>query len=200
MTNLPELPKELVCRKYLEQQIYLEPDTIIDRMNTVKFQAPGSGKVINKMVEIFCSSAEKYNFSDNLTAYLSFIEELAYELGFEQQNALDNFTKRYNEMKKGGIFDYSIYFMTVLSSIIETFQKKVVNRLSLRLQRKCKSKKKEEVSKNLHTLSQTSNTTLSLLINIEIMKEMGRLIGVQMTPILTDSYEKELISVLKKMK
>lgn len=199
MVTPPELSKELVCREYLSQQVYIEPDTIIDRMNTVKFHAPGSGKVIDEMLRIFCSYAEKYQFGGELAPYIAFIEDLAAELGFESQDAKNHFIKRYRDMQKGKVFDQSVYFMTVLSSIIESFQKKVVNRLSLRLKRKIRLKKDQKVVNNLEVLFQTSNSTFSLLVNIEILKEMGRLIGVQMEPIMTDSFEKELISVLEEM-
>ncbi len=197
MATPPELPKELVCREYLSQQVYIEPDTIIDRMNTVKFHAPGSGKVINEMLRIFCSYAEKYQFAAEKSPYLRFIDDLAEELGFESQDATNHFIKRYRDMQKGRVFDQSIYFMTVLSSIIESFQKKVVNRLSLRLKRKIAQKSDKKVTNKLEALFQ--NSTFSLLVNIEILKEMGRLIGVEMDPIMTDSFENELISVLKDM-
>ncbi|UCE13461.1 MAG: hypothetical protein JSV04_14920 [Candidatus Heimdallarchaeota archaeon] len=199
MTIPPKIPKEIVCREYLEQQIYVDPDIIIDRMNTVQFHAPGSGKVIDEMLRIFCSYAEKYQFEDDPAPYIAFIEDLAEELGFESQDAVTHFTRRYNDMKKGRIFDQSIYFMTVLSSIIESFQKKVVSRLSLRLKRKISLKKDISFVSKLEALFQTSNSTFSLMVNIEILKEMGRLIGVEMDPILTDSFEKEIISVLEDM-
>ncbi len=193
----PDIPKELVCREYLQQQIYVDPDTIIDRMNTVKFHAPGSGKIISEMLNIFCTFAEKYQFADDPSPYLLFIEDLAEQLGFESQDAIDHFNKRYLDMQKGKILDHSIYFMTVLSSIIESFQKKVISRLSLRLKRKLAQRGCENIDNKLEKLFQTSNSTFGLLVNIEILKEMGRLIGVEMDPIMTDSYEKELISVIE---
>lgn len=199
MGDPPEMPRKLVCKEYLSQQIYIEPDTIIDRMNTIKFHAPGSGEVINEMLRIFCFHAEKYQFAEELSPYIAFIEDLADELGFESQAAVTHFLKRYNDMQKGKIFDQSIYFMTVLSSIIESFQQKVVNRLSLRLKRKATQRSNKKVGDKLEALFQTANSTFGLLVNIEILKEMGRLIGVEMNPILTDSLEKELISSLERM-
>ncbi len=193
----PDIPKKLVCREYLQQQIYVDPDTIIDRMNTIKFHAPGSGKIIDEMITIFCTFAEKYQFADDSSPYLSFIEDLAEQLGFESQDAIDHFNRRYLDMQKGEIFDHSIYFLTVLSSTIESFQKKVISRLSLRLKRKLAKRGGKNINKKLETLFQTSNSTFGLLVNIEILKEMGRLIGVEMDPIMTDSFEKELISVLE---
>ena len=100
-------------------------------------------------------------------------------------------------MQKGKIFDHSIYFMTVLSSIIESFQKKVISRLLLRLKRNLVKRGSNDVDEKLEKLFQISNSTFGLLVNIEILKEMGRLIGVEMDPIMTDSFEKELISVLE---
>ena len=193
----PDIPKKLVCREYLQQQIYVDPDTIIDRMNTIKFHAPGSGKIIDEMINIFCTFAEKYQFADDSSPYLSFIEDLAEQLGFESQDAIDHFNRRYLDMQKGEIFDHSIYFLTVLSSTIESFQKKVISRLSLRLKRKLAKRGGKNINKKLETLFQTSNSTFGLLVNIEILKEMGRLIGVEMDPIMTDSFEKELIFVLE---
>ncbi|MFX0123476.1 MAG: hypothetical protein ACFFAE_07525 [Candidatus Hodarchaeota archaeon] len=192
-----EIPKKLVCREYLQQQIYIDPDTIIDRMNTVKFHAPGSGKIIDEMLNVFCSFAEKYQFVDDASPYLSFIEDLAEQLGFESKDAIEHFNKRYKDMQKGKIFDHSIYFMTVLSSIIESFQKKVISRLSLRLKRKLAKRGSRNINEKIEMLFQTANSTFGLLVNIEILKEMGRLIGVEMDPIMTDSFEKELISVLE---
>ena len=110
----PNIPKKLVCREYLQQQIYIDQDIIIDRMNTVKFHAPGAGKIIDEMLNIFCKFAEKYQFANDLAPYLAFIEDLAEQLGFESQDAIDHFNKRYQDMQKGEIFDNSIYFMTVL--------------------------------------------------------------------------------------
>ena len=127
-----DVPRKLVCREFLQQQIYVDPDIIIDRMNTVKFHAPGSGKIINEMLNIFCRFAENYHFANEITPYLAFIEDLAEQLGFKSQDAIDHFNKRYLDMQKGEVFDQSIYFMTVLSSIIESFQKKVVIRLMLK--------------------------------------------------------------------
>ncbi|MFW9902892.1 MAG: hypothetical protein ACFFFH_01050 [Candidatus Thorarchaeota archaeon] len=193
----PDIQKKLVCREYLQQQIYIDPDTIIDRMNTVKFHAPGSGKIIDEMLNIFCKFAEKYQFVNDSAPYLAFIEDLAEQLGFESQEAIDQFNERYLDMQKGEIFDHTIYFMTVLSSIIESFQKKVISRLSLRLKRKLVKKGSENIDEKLEKLFQTANSTFGLLVNIEILKEMGRLIGVEMDPIMTDSFEKELISVLE---
>jgi hypothetical protein len=193
----PDIPKKHVCREYLQQQIYIEPDIIIDRMNTVKFHAPGSGKIIDEMLNSFCNFAEKYQFTDDLTPYLAFIEDLAEELGFESQDAKEHFSKSYLDMQKSNIFDHSIYFMAVLSSIIESFQKKVISRLSLRLKRKLAKRGSKNNDKKLETLFQTANSTFGLLVNIEILKEMGRLIGVAMDPIMTDSFEEELISVLE---
>jgi len=199
MSDPPEMPRKLVCKEYLSQQIYIEPDTIIDRMNTVKFHAPGSGEVINEIIRIFCFHAEKYQFAEELSPYIAFIEDLADELGFESQGAVTHFLKRYNDMQKGRILDQSIYFMTVLSSIIESFQQKVVNRLSLRLKRKITQRSNKKVGDKLEALFQTANSTFGLLVNIEILKEMGRLIGVEMDPILTDSLEEQLISSLERM-
>lgn len=193
----PDIPKKLVCREYLQQQIYIDPDTIIDRMNTVKFHAPGSGKIIDEMLSIFCKFAEKYQFANDSAPYLAFIEDLAEQLGFESQDAIDHFNKRYKDMQKGKIFDNSIYFMTVLSSVIESFQKKVVSRLSLRLKRKLAKRGITNTDERLEKLFQMANSTFGLLVNIEILKEMGRLIGVEMDPIMTDSLEKELMSILE---
>ena len=193
----PDIPKKLVCREYLQQQIYIDPDTIIDRMNTVKFHAPGSGKIIDEMLSIFCKFAEKYHFANDSAPYLAFIEDLAEQLGFESQDAIDHFNKRYKDMQKGKIFDNSIYFMTVLSSVIESFQKKVVSRLSLRLKRKLAKRGITNTDERLEKLFQMANSTFGLLVNIEILKEMGRLIGVEMDPIMTDSLEKELMSILE---
>ncbi|MHA2245819.1 MAG: hypothetical protein ACXADY_12710 [Candidatus Hodarchaeales archaeon] len=195
----PDIPKKLVCREYLQQQIYVDPDTIIDRMNTVKLHAPGSGKIIDEMLNTFCIFAEKYQFADDASPYLSFIEDLAEQLGFESQDAIDHFNKRFNDMQKGKVFDQSIYFMTVLSSIIESFQKKVISRLSLRLKRNLAQRGVININEKLETLFQTSNSTFGLLVNIEILKEMSRLIGVEMEPIMTDSFHTELISVLEDM-
>lgn len=199
MNNPSAISKKLVIQKYLEQQIYSGNDTIIDRTNTVKFRVPGSGAVINNMVEIFSSYAEKYQFKDAESSYIAFIKELAEELGFEQQLAIDRFHRQYKEMKAGKIFDQSIYFMTAISSIIESFQNKVVKRLSFRLKRKFPSKNDITVLKSLETLAQTSNLTYSLFINIEILKEMSRLVGVQMEPIMTDKLQQELINKLKNL-
>ncbi|MFX1282854.1 MAG: hypothetical protein ACFFB5_04330 [Promethearchaeota archaeon] len=196
MSNHPEISKKLVCKEYLRQQIYVDPDIIIDRMNTIKFQAPGSGKVINEMIRIFCFHAEKYKFKTEPAPYIAFIEDLAEELGFESQIAVTHFLKRYKDMQKGKVFDQSIYFMTVLSSIIESFQNKVISRLSLRLKRKYTKKTNKEIGDKFEVLFQSSNSTFGLLVNIEILKEMGRLIGVEMDPIMTDSFEEELITVL----
>ena len=193
----PDIPRKLVCREFLQQQIYIDPDIIIDRMNTVKFHAPGSGKVINEMLNIFCQFAENYHFANEIAPYLAFIEDLAEQLGLESQDAIDHFNRRYKEMQKGKVFDQSIYFMTVLSSIIESFQKKVINRLSLRLKRKLVRRGNKNPDEKLGNLFQTANSTFGLLVNIEILKEMGRLIGVEMDPIITDSFEEELISVLE---
>lgn len=193
----PEIPRKLVCREFLQQQIYIEPDTIVDRMNTVKFHAPGSGKVINEMLNIFCQFAENYHFANEKAPYIAFIGDLAEQLGFESQDAIDHFNKRYLDMRKGKVFDQSIYFMTVLSSIIESFQKKVISRLSLRLKRKLIKRGNSNPDEKLGILFQTANSTFGLLVNIEILKEMGRLIGVEMDPIMTDSFEEELISVLE---
>ncbi|MFX1506102.1 MAG: hypothetical protein ACFFDC_08300 [Promethearchaeota archaeon] len=192
-----DIPRKLVCREYLQQQIYIDPDTIIDRMNTVKYHAPGSGKIINEMLNIFCKFAEKYQFANETAPYLAFIEDLAEQLGFESQDAIDHFNKRYLDMQKGEIFDYSIYFMSVLSSIIESFQKKVISRLSLKLKRKLTQRGIRNIDERLEKLFQTANSTFGLLVNIEILKEMGRLIGVEMDPIMTDSFEEELISTLE---
>ena len=81
----------------------------------------------------------------------------------------------------------------------ESFQKKVINRLSLRLKRKLAQRGGRKINKKLETLFQTSNSTFGLLVNIEILKEMGRLIGVEMDPIMTDSFQTELISILEDM-
>jgi hypothetical protein len=199
MKNSSAISKKLVIQKYLEQQIYSGNDTIIDRTNTVKFRVPRSGAVINNMVEIFYSYAEKYHFKDTESSYIAFIKELAEELGFEQQLAIDRFHRQYKEMKTGKIFDHSIYFMTAISSIIESFQNKVVKRLSFRLKRKFPTKDDITVLKSLETLAQTSNLTYSLFINIEILKEMSRLVGVQMEPIMTDKLQQELINELKNL-
>jgi len=193
----PDIPRKLVCREFLQQQIYIDPDIIIDRMNTVKYHAPGSGKVINEMLDIFCQFAENYHFENDIAPYLAFIGDLAEQLGFESQDAIDHFNKRYIDMQKGKVFDQSIYFMTVLSSIIESFQKKVISRLSLRLKRKLVKRGNSNPDENLGKLFQTANSTFGILVNIEILKEMGRLIGVEMDPIMTDSIEEELISVLE---
>ncbi len=196
MTPPSELQKELIIKEYAEQQIYLEPDIIIDRTNQVKIHAEGSGKVIKKMINIFSNHASKYKFKDKQQPYVSFIKELAEELAFEEQNGIDHFLSRYNEMRKGEVFDHSIYFMTCIGSVVETFQTKIVKRLSLRLKRKIPHKKESEILQNLESLSQTSNSTFSLLINIEILKEMSRLFGTSMKPIMTDSLEKKLVSLL----
>ncbi|MFX0013763.1 MAG: hypothetical protein ACFFB2_03280 [Promethearchaeota archaeon] len=194
-----EIPRELVCKEYLEQQIYIEPDIIIDRMNTRRFYAPGSGKVIERMLNKMCKYAERYHFRNELPPYIAFIKDLAEELGFESQDAEDHFVKRFKDMKKGKISDESIYFMTVLSSIIESFHNKVVMRLSLRLKRKITKKNQITSEKKLKMLFQSSNSTFSLLVNIEIIKEMARLIGVEMQPIMTDTFEQEIVSLLESM-
>jgi hypothetical protein len=196
------VPKMLVIKKYLEQQVYSDDDIITDRTNTVKLKVPGSGDVINSMVRVFYSYVEKFsfdetNYSDRI--YIEFIKGLAEELGFEEKIAVNHFRARYLEMQKGEISDNSIFFMTAISSIIESFQQKVIKRLTLRLKRKIPSKNEEELQQSLEKLVQTSNTTFSLLINIEILKEMSRLLGVPIEPVITEKYQQEIISILKRI-
>ncbi|MFX0051783.1 MAG: hypothetical protein ACFFAJ_00390 [Candidatus Hodarchaeota archaeon] len=199
MNKPSDISKKLVIQKYLEQQIYSGNDTIIDRTNTVKYHVPKSGEVISNMIELFCTYAKKYDFKNSESSYISFIKELAEELGFEEQLAVNRFHRQYKEMKAGKIYDQSIYFMTAISSIIESFQNKVVQRLSFRLKRKFPMKDNTTVLKSLETFSQTSNLTYSLLINIEILKEMSRLVGVQMEPIMTDELQQKLVNELKEI-
>ena len=166
-------------------------------MNSVKFKAPGSGNVIQSMISLFTSYASKYEFGDSEVTYQKFIEELTEELGVERNIAVRHFQSRFDGLQKGKVEDPSFYFMMAISSILESFQSKIVLRLSLRLKRKFPSKTKKEILEYIEMLAQTSNRTFSLLINIEILKEMSRLTGVSMKPILTDEIEIELLRGFK---
>ena len=196
MSVKSEAERNQIIRKYLQQQIYLEPDTIIDRTNKLRFPASGSGEVISKMVDIFHTHVLKYEFKEKMSTYFQLIEDLADELGFEAQPAKDHFSSRMDNLKESEVKDESLYMMMCLSGIIETFQNKVVRRLILRLKRKSSDNLSQNVDKNLDILLQRADSSFSLLINIEIVKEMSRLVGVHMEPIITDHLENQIIKSL----
>jgi len=183
-----------VIREYIAKNIYQDPDIITDRTNVVKFEAPGSGEVINRMVDIFHTFLIKYKFEGNPEPYINLISELAEELGFESRIAVDYFYSQISLLDENESINPTTYLLLCIGGIIETFQQKIIRRLSLRLNRKVMKQNKDIKLNKFESLIQKADASLGLLINIEIIKEMSRIACIPIKPLITDHLESQVIN------
>lgn len=183
-----------IIREYITKNIYQDPDTITDRTSKVKFNVPGSGEVINRIVDIFCTFLIKYEYEANTEPYILLINELAEELGFESQIAVEYFYSQIGLLDENEISNRPTYLLLCIGGIVETFQQKIIRRLSLRLNRKAMNQNKDIKRNCLESLIKQADTSLGLLINIEIIKEMSRIVCFPIKPLITDHLESQVIN------
>ena len=146
------------------------------------------------MVDIFHSFLIKYKFEVKPDPYLNLIDELADELGFESQTAIDHFNTQISKLDEKEKINPSTYLTLCIRGIIETFQQKIIRRLSLRLNRKVLNQNKNIELNKFENLIKQADSSLGLLINIEIIKEMSRIVCIPIKPLITDHLESKIIN------
>ena len=88
------------------------------------------------------------------------------------------------------MIEKTILMMTICSTVIETFQSKFIRRYSIRLQNKMPNINEEK----LQHLFEYDTPIFSLIINIEVVKDLARVFGIEIEPVDIFDLEDELIS------
>ncbi|MHA1169450.1 MAG: hypothetical protein ACTSRU_16615 [Candidatus Hodarchaeales archaeon] len=176
MSQLTNTQRRAIIVAFVSQQFYQPPDTLINRYNTKSMTVGGSGKVIDSIVDIALSASSMCGISPDKKPYLEFLEEVCSFLGVEPDvQMLDQqFSDLKNEMQ---VNDPMIFFNTALAIILQSIHRKIVTRVGLIFQKRISNIQENVIRDRLEVLSQFSDDDLSLLFNLEILKEMSRNTG-----------------------
>ncbi|MHA2294740.1 MAG: hypothetical protein ACXAEU_12465 [Candidatus Hodarchaeales archaeon] len=162
---------------YVAQQFWKPPNTLINRYDTKQLTVKGSSKVIDGIVDVILQNSEECAIDTEKKPYLEFIEKMTDFLGVETEPSRKMLDERLTDMKKNQVELPEIFFHTSLGCLLESFHQKIITRYTLRLQHLGLEIKPSTISKRLNLLSQYADADFSLVLNLEILKEMSRNVG-----------------------
>ncbi|MHA1215241.1 MAG: hypothetical protein ACTSR2_09525 [Candidatus Hodarchaeales archaeon] len=171
-----------------------EPNYIKARFNlqTDIIKSSDLTEIINKILELIQTITSRFKLDDDIETYYKLISAIAEELDFEVQHAVNLFNSCIAENSK------NTYFNCCIDAVLETFRRKMTRRLFLRLTRKTKEIDTKKVMSKLEYLNKNSNQELMKLLNIEILKEISRIICVPLNAqVETESLEKNVLRRLE---
>ncbi|MFW9996057.1 MAG: hypothetical protein ACFFD4_28715 [Candidatus Odinarchaeota archaeon] len=178
MAGLSTADRRGLIFAYVAQQFWKPPDTLINRYNTKQLTVKGSEKVIESIVDIILQHSEKCAVGTAKKPYLQFIERMTEFLGVETPPAVKSLDERLTELRNDmQVENPEIYFHTALSCLLESFHKKIITRYTIQMKNLGIELKRSTIEKRLNLLSQFTDDEFSLVLNLEILKEMSRNVG-----------------------
>lgn len=102
---------------------------------------------------------------------------IAEKMEIDSTFLIKNYYKKLKPLQKEQLTDKSFKFLLLLSEIIKDLQERSTKKLIYSLEKKLQPEKsKKAVTKRLDELSQISDTTFSLLINLGILNEYALIV------------------------
>lgn len=184
--SLPSI--DTVIKQYIGQ--FAQDDYIYDRLLKRKVHINNLHKLLNFFTDFLAEKVSAIKFDKSINPYRIFLKNLSVELGIDELKIQSRFENKYHELEKGEMLEKSILMMTLCSTVIETFQLKFIRRYSIRLQNKIPNINEEK----LQHLFEYDTSIFSLIINIEVVKDLARVFGIEIQPVDIIKLEEELIS------
>jgi len=186
---------EDVTKFILYQQLFLEPNLIRDRRSVISIPVEGSEKIIGKMYELILSDIYLWE-EEKEEEYIALLAE---KIDFDVEFMLKNYYKKLQPLQEEQLIDRSFKFLLLLSEIIKEVQDRSTKKLIISIEKKLRSLvKKKEVTSRLDDLSQISDTTFSLLINLRILNEYAAIVNLPTTSEIFNVYFEKVIQLIKR--
>ena len=186
---------EDVTKFILYQQLFLEPNLIRDRRSVISIPVEGSEKIIGKMYELILSDIYLWE-EEKEEEYIALLAE---KIDFDVELMLKNYYKKLQPLQEEQLIDRSFKFLLLLSEIIKEVQDRSTKKLIISIEKKLRSLvKKKEVTSRLDDLSQISDTTFSLLINLRILNEYAAIVNLPTTSEIFNVYFEKVIQLIKR--
>ncbi|NHJ06286.1 MAG: hypothetical protein EAX90_15780 [Candidatus Heimdallarchaeota archaeon] len=185
---------EDVTKFILYQQLFLEPNLIRDRRSVISIPVKGSEKIIGKMYELILSGISLWEEEKEE----EYITSLAEKIDFDVELMIKNYYNKLLPLQEEQLTDKSFKFLLLLSEIIKEIQERSTKELVISIEKKMKPfMKKKEVTSRLDELSQISDTTFSLLINLRILNEYAMIVKLPTTSEIFNDYFEKIIQLIK---
>ncbi len=185
---------EDVATSLLYQQLFLEPNIIRDRRNTINIPVEGSDVIIKKMHELILSEINLWDTEKEM----EYIFSIAEKIPFDRGKVINNYKKKIEALLEDQIMDRSFRFLLCLSEIIKELHTKSTKNLVHSIEKKLKKKmKKKEITKRLDELSQDSDINFSLLINLGIMNSYANMLDLPPVTDIFNEYFNKVIQLIE---
>ncbi len=197
MSNLDE---ELV-RSLLRQQFYEPIDQIIDRYHSVRIPVPGSGSIIEKMIEFFDLTISFIDYSSIFSPKA--INFLSDQLKIDQNYIRSTLSSRMNViLDSTQLNDESNLFSSflLLSGLIESVQQvntQKVNLLLIDELNMTESYSSEQVNDLISRLPPRWYSEYSILVNLKVLEHYALLTAEPIPHIPFTVYKRRILHALR---
>ncbi|MFW9923572.1 MAG: hypothetical protein ACFFDW_09845 [Candidatus Thorarchaeota archaeon] len=182
-----------VAISILYQQLFLDPNLIRDRRNTVRITVNESTEIINKMRLLIL---EDISLFDTGKEY-EYIIALTAKIAIDPKIIIREYKEKLSPLQKNQLTDKSFRYLLLISSVIKELQEKSTKEVIKQLEFHLKSRmNKEEVKEKLDQLSQKSDTDFSLLLNLGILNSYAKIMNIKPAKGIFSEYLQKVIQAI----
>ncbi|MHA2231706.1 MAG: hypothetical protein ACXAB4_04380 [Candidatus Hodarchaeales archaeon] len=187
---------EQVVLSLLTQQFWDPPDGIVDRTRSTRLQVAGSKQVFESMAVILISGTEKLDGRD-LNSFYAYLRDVAQKLGLEEQSVIETFEAKtadlislQNHIEETVLLVFAVgaILSTIRALKQETLLFSIRSAVKDRFEGKWSVQDDVELTKELDFLFQTSDSDLSLLLNLGVLAEMAHCLKLRLSIVNFEEY------------
>jgi hypothetical protein len=192
---------EQVVFSLLTQQFWDPPDGIMDRTRSIRLQVDGSKQVLESMALTLLNGTEKLDGRD-LESFYSYMRNIARRLRLREQTVIDLFEEKTADLRT--IQEYiedTVLLVFAVGAILTTIRSMKQEDLLLLIREAVRERTGERwsiedettLTKDLDFLFQTSDSDLSLLMNLGVVTQMANCLNLQFSTAAFEEYAERVV-------
>ncbi|MFX0114115.1 MAG: hypothetical protein ACFFB3_06175 [Candidatus Hodarchaeota archaeon] len=192
---------EQVVFSLLTQQFWDPPDGIMDRTRSIRLKVDGTEQVLESMALALLNGTEKLDGKD-LESFYSYMRDISRRLRLKEQAVIDLFEEKTADLMT--IQEYiedTILLVFAIGAILTTIRSMKQEDLLFLIRKAVRERAGEQwsvqdeiaLTKELDFLFQTSDSDLSLLMNLGVVAQMANCLNLQLSTASFEEYAERVI-------